>query len=282
MADKKEYPELMRIREYGVKAFGPVARRLVSPDRWTDAYPACPEWANELDVLLRFADEQSRLPSFIPRLESRNTLRDEALNELRVAYWFQHNGFPLVQWEPPGLNGRVGEYLIDSPEGIRIFVEVKSPGWEGDLTKEERQAGRTKQPKYRDSDGGAFGNWQPIHRCIASPKTYPKFAPTQPNLLVIADDLQVSLIDSPEHVDIALYVKHNGYGETGYFTSSRFENIGGVAIFGAEKIFGRQGIDYEFRVFANPLALISTKLSDSILRFKTGTRGTLRETIVLR
>ena len=273
---------MMRTHEFGAKALGPVARRFVSPDRWTDAYPATPEWAKELDALLRFADEQGRLRSFIPRLESKNALRDEALNELRVAYWFQYNQFPVLLWEPPGLNGRVGEYLIDSPEGICVFVEVKSPGWEGDLSEAERQAGRTKQPKYRDGDGGAFGNWQPIRRCIASPRTYPKFAPTQPNLLVISDDLQVSLIDSPEHVDIALYAEHNGYGETGYFTSSRFENIGGVAIFGAEKMFGKQGIDYEFRLFDNPFALTSTRLPDSIIPFKAGTRGTLRETIVTR
>jgi hypothetical protein len=115
----------------GSKLFGPVARRLISPDRWTDAYPAWPAWAKELDVLLLFADEQGRLSDFIPRLESRNAQRDEALNELRVAYLLHHSQFPVVQWEPPGLNGRVGEYLVATPEGQKVFVEVKSPGWEG-------------------------------------------------------------------------------------------------------------------------------------------------------
>jgi hypothetical protein len=272
----------MRTHESGAKALGPVARRLVSPDRWTDPYPATPEWAKELDVLLRFADERGRLSSFVPRLESRNHNRDEALNELRVAYWFAQNGFPVVQWEPSGLNGMKGEYLINSPDAVSVFVEVKSPGWEGDLTNEERKAGRTKQPKYREEDGGAFGNWQPIQRCIASPKTYPKFTPTQPNLLVISDDLMVGLHDSPEHVEIALYADHKGYGETGYFTSSRFENIGGLGVFQAVKFWEREGVEYEFRLFDNPFALSSTKLPGSLLRFKAGTRGTLRETIVTR
>ena len=272
----------MRTHEFGAKALGPVARRLVSPDRWTDAYPATPEWAKELDVLLRFADAHGRLPNFVPRLEQRNHNRDEALNELRVAYWLDQNGFPILQWEPPGLNGMVGEYIASSIEGVPVFVELKSPGWEGDLTEAEQRAGRTKQPKFREGDGGAFGNWQPIRRCIASSKTYPKFAPTQPNLLVISDDLQVSLSDSPEHVEIALYAEHNGYGETGYFTSSRFENIGGLGIFQAVKFLGRDGVEYEFKLFDNPFALSSTKLPDSLLRFKAGTRGTMRETIVTR
>jgi hypothetical protein len=133
----------------GPKLFGPVARRLISPNRWTDLYPAWPDYAKELDALLLFADKQSCLLRFTPRLESENTLRDEALNELRVAYLLHHSQFPIVQWDPPGLNGKVGEYLICTPEGQHIFVEVKSPGWEGNLSEEERRAGRTQQPKYQ-------------------------------------------------------------------------------------------------------------------------------------
>jgi hypothetical protein len=47
---------------------------------------------------------------------------------------------------------------------------------------------------------------------MASVKTYPKFAPTQPNLLIVADDLQVSLHDSINHVEIALYADYKMYG----------------------------------------------------------------------
>ena len=261
----------------GAKRFGPVARRLISSDRWTDDYPAWTDWAKELDELLKFADDQRRLSEFIPRLESRKTLRDEALNELRVAYFLHQSRFSIVQWEPPGLNGKVGEYLIGTPEGQRVFVEVKSPGWEGELSDEERRAGRTKEPKYRHLEGGAFGNWQPLQKCIASDKTYPKFTPTQPNLLVIADDLQVSLHDSPGHAEIALYADHKGYGEAGYFTSARFENIGGVGVFNASSA-GR-GIEYKFGLFDNPFALPSTKLPGSLLKFKAKITGIVRATM---
>jgi hypothetical protein len=211
-------------------------------------------------------------------LESKNTQRDEALEELRVAYWLHHNGFPIVQWEPPGFNDKVGEYLIGSPEGVEIFVEVKSPGWEGVLSDEKRRAGRTKQPKYINGEGGAFGNWQPVQRCVASENTYPKFAPTQPNLLVIADDLPVNLHDSLDHVEIALYADHARYGEMGYFTSARFGNIGGLAVFRGASFFSNPGIEYEFTLFENPFALPTTKLPDSLLRFKTTARGMVRGT----
>ena len=39
----------------GKKLLGPVAQRLVSPDRWTDQYPAWEDYAQELDTLLLFA-----------------------------------------------------------------------------------------------------------------------------------------------------------------------------------------------------------------------------------
>src|ERR1017187_2169562 len=98
------------MRISGPQLFGPAARRLICPDRWNDQYPATPAYAKELDVLLSFADDHGRLPPFVPRLESKNAQRDEALDELRVAYLFHHSQFPIVQWEPPGLNGKVGEY----------------------------------------------------------------------------------------------------------------------------------------------------------------------------
>lgn len=262
---------LRGMSDSGARLFGPVARRLLSPDHWTDEYPAWPAWGRELDALLLFADEQGRLPHFLPRLESRNTQRDEALSELRVAYLLHHCQFPIVQWEPPGLNRKVGEYLIITAEGQHVFVEVKSPGWEGELSEEELRAGRAKLAKYHQRDGGAIGNWRPLRRCIASERTYPKFVPTLPNLLIVADDLRVCLHDSLNHVEIALYGDHKLYGEAGYFTSPKFQNLGGVGIFRA--LSKGDGIDYEFRLFDNPFALPSTKLPSSLLRFKTKISG---------
>jgi hypothetical protein len=36
---------------------GPVAPKLISPDRWTDGYPGPDAYIKELDVLLKVADD---------------------------------------------------------------------------------------------------------------------------------------------------------------------------------------------------------------------------------
>ncbi len=171
-----------------------------------------------------------------------------------------------MQWEPPGLNGKVGEYLVGTPEGLCVFVEVKSPGWEGELSEDERLGGRTKQPKYDKAESFAVGNYKSLRRCIASEKTYPKFTPTQSNLLIVADDFKFGLSDSLSQVEVALYADHKGYGKVGCFTSAEFENLGAVGIFGFSSA-GSQ-VEYPFQVFANPFALRSTKIPDSLLRFR--------------
>jgi hypothetical protein len=72
----------------------------------------------------------------------------------------------------------------------------------------------------------------------------------QSTLLVVADDLKVSPHDSIWHVEIALYADHKGSGEMGYFTSPRFENLGGRSyIWGVFLRFGNRGLEYEFQIF---------------------------------
>ena len=151
----------------GALRLGPAARRLISPDRWTDGYPGPVAYSRELDVLLDWASKRNYLKRFVPNIEAKNTKRDEALNELRLAYLFDHTGFPVVQLDPPGAKNKNGEYLLDSPEKANVFVELKSRGWESELSKEEIAAGRQHQPKYRNQvEGGAVGNWDPVQRCI--------------------------------------------------------------------------------------------------------------------
>lgn len=158
----------------------------------------------------------------------------------------------------------MGEYLVKTPEGQTIFVEVKSPGWEGELSFAELKAGRAKEPKYGKMGGGAVGNWMPVQKRIVA--AYPKFDPTQVNLLVIADDLRLGLCDSLWQVEIAVNAKRSGYGEMGYFTSSRFENLGGIGVFWHS--VNRCAVHYHLKIFENPNALISTQLPESILKFR--------------
>jgi hypothetical protein len=251
----------------GATRLGQVARKLICPDKWTDGYPGPDAYVTELDVLLKFADERGCLYRFVPTLESRDKQRDEAINELRLAYLLDSLGFTIVGWDPPGANGKKGQFTLESPEKVQIFTEIKSPGWESELSPKARAAGRTKEPKYKGLAGGAVGNWRPVHRCISSEKTYPKFTDNQSNLLIISDDLFLKLFYSLFQVEGALYGPKQHYEQDGYFTTNQFENIGGLGIFNCESNYSVRGISYEFIVYENHSALPATKLPPSLLKF---------------
>jgi hypothetical protein len=200
-------------------------------------------------------------------LESIDRQRDKAFNELRTAYLFRNLGFSIPQWDPPGANGKIGEFTLGTPEGQSVFVELKSRGWESELSDAQKKAGLAKSGKYEVWKGGAIGNWQAVHECIAADNCYPKFVPTCSNLLVMADDLRVSLGDTLFQVQQALFGEARFYGEDGYFTTNRFENIGGLGIFNSFSQAPSRGMEYEFIVFENPMALPATKVPPSILSF---------------
>jgi hypothetical protein len=244
-----------------------LSERLLREARWAGraAYPAHPEYAVELEGLLDFIQVHKRLDSYWPRLTSpRPQERDDALQELRVARFLTSQGFPIAQWEPPGNDKLIGEFSLHVPPSTNVFVEIKSPGWEGELTQEQRDAGRAKQEKYQHLEGGAVGPAQKIRMSVR--KAYPKFLSDQPNLLVIADDLFVPLAtwgDLP--AEQALFLTSTILeGESGHFTTPSFENLGGVALFKAELPIGK-GLQYEFVLYPNPMARTETALPSGLL-----------------
>lgn len=243
---------------------GPVARRFLSRKKWADQYPAHKCFADELEELVAFVLHNGRGAQFLPRLNARDRDRNKTLSELRVAYFFAKNGFPVVEWEPPGLGTRRGEFVLSVAGRERVFVEVKSRGWESELSRAQIEAGRPKQPKYQQGEGGAFGNWDAVHACIND--AYSKFRPDSRNLLVIADDLKISLFESLHHVDIALYADHCMYGSKGAFTSAQYANVGAFGVFGAG--YRQSDVQYEFCVFPNPFALPKTAIPRALLAFK--------------
>ncbi|MGB7547938.1 MAG: hypothetical protein WBM14_09330 [Terracidiphilus sp.] len=251
------------VKSSGAMRLGPVARNLINPDAWTGGYPGPPAYVRELDALLHFAKQNNCLERFLPNLEAQDRQRDKCLNELRLAYFFKSLGYGISAWDPPGANGKTGEFMLNWTEESSVFVEIKSRGWESQLSSSQLDAGCARLSKYEVWKGGAVGNWKPVQRCISSEKTYPKFLPTRPNLLIISDDLNVSLHDSLCHVEAALFGEKRFYGEDGYFTTNRFENIGGLGVFNSFSRASSRGIEYEFIVYANPNALPATRLSSS-------------------
>jgi hypothetical protein len=253
----------------GAMRLGPVARKLIDPSKWKDGYPGHPAYVRELDALLHFANQNGYLPHFVPNIEARDRQRDKFLNELRLTYFFKSLGFDITDWDPPGANGMVGEFRLAPPGEAYVFVELKSRGWESELSEPQLKAGLAKLNKYEVWKSGAVGNWKAVHECIASDKTYPKFLSTQPNLLIIADDLHVSLHDTLIQVQAALFGEKRFYGEDGYFTANRFENIGGLGVFNHHSAAPSRGIEYEFIVYLNPNALSTTQLPSSWATYTT-------------
>jgi hypothetical protein len=263
-------------RTSGAYRLGPVARKLLNPDAWTGGYPGPETYSRELDALLHYANQRGYLGRFSPNLESIDRQRDKALNELRIAYLFEHLGFSIQQWDPPGANRKIGEFIMVSPEGQPVFVELKSRGWESELTDAQKQAGLARSTKWNVWRGGAIGNWRAVHECIKAPNCYPKFLPTCPNLLVIADDLRVPLAATDFHVEAALYGEAQFYEEDGYFTTSRFENLGGLATFNSST--DGRAMEYEISVYENPMALSATKVAQSILALRGENKVCVRGT----
>jgi hypothetical protein len=247
---------------------GPLSETLLAGARSAghDEYPAHQEWADELEKLLAFAVSQNQFDRFAnPISKGRAHQRDEALAELRAAFFLSRSGFPIIKWDPPGASGTVGEFLLDA-KGQPVFVEVKSPGWEAELSADEIKAGRTKQPKYVHGDARAVAPWLQVRQCIK--RAYHKFTDDQSNLLLIADDFHVSLVDDLELVKVGLFETRTVFGgEPGSFTNAAYERLGGVALFGAHLMGDK--IEYSLVVLTNPFALKETRLQESLTNLKT-------------
>jgi hypothetical protein len=245
---------------------------LAATSRWVgaDEYPSCTDWADEHESWLQYLKREGALGRYWPRLKGTKEQRDEALAEIAAAYFFGANcRLPIVEWEPLGEAGKVGEFTVADPSGTRIFVEVKSPGWEAEIVADEGRASpRLLQPKYIDAEARATAPWASIRHAVR--KAYPKLSSTIPTLLVINDDLMRSLSDWGKHVgDIALYaLKHAGYtqgylAENGPFANRDFERLGGVAVLTVD--LPGSGVRYRFELFENPFALPAVAIPRTFL-----------------
>ena len=251
---------------------GPLSSSVADGASWlgTDEYPPSQSWADELERVLAFAKSRGGFKRCFGDLRGSASQRDSALAELRVAFFLDRNGFRLTEWKPRGADQKEGEYCIGCPSGQDMFVEVKSPGWESELSQAERLAGRTKSPKYINAEARFFDSAKPIRFAVT--KAYLKFAADRKNLLVVADDLFMGLDHRPDFsAQRALYASNADPDQTGCFTNSSYERLGGVGIFWARK-FENQPIEYGMRLFINPYAVSCALPSDFVHAFR-GTAG---------
>src|SRR5712692_1911678 len=208
---------------------GPLTALLKNQASWTDEYPAWQAYAGECERLLVFLQSQNQLDRFWPRLRAKKEQRDEALNEIRVAHFVCSAGYPIVAWEPADAPPFNVEFAVSVPPIPKVLFEVKSPGWESELSDEERKGGRTQQPKHIHLEGRAADPIGIIRRTVQ--KAQPKFSGTFPTLVVISDDCFVNLGDwgwGP--LQLALLQRSLAYGD-GLFHQDQYQSVGGVCLF---------------------------------------------------
>jgi hypothetical protein len=207
------------------------------------------------------------LDRYLPRLRGPKEKRDETLAEIAVAYFLVTRcGLTIFEWEPPGAGRTAGEFLVGVDRRETIFVEVKSPGWEDEIAKAEGQTSPRLQQKYISGDARATAPWASVRHAVK--KAYPKMQDTVPTLLVINDDLMVSLPSwGKKIVDMALYTpksprQTSGYlAEDGPFATREYERLGGVGVLDVR--FG-SSVEYRFDLFENPYALRTVALPPKV------------------
>jgi hypothetical protein len=234
----------------------------------TDGFPSDVVWADEHEAWLAFIKQAGALDHYRRRLRGPKETRDEAFAEIAAAYFFAKRcGLTIFEWEPAGAGGKVGEFLMGPDRDHPIFVEVKSPGWEAEIVKTEgRESPRLQRSKYISE-----GRWTDPGAALrhAITKAYPKMPDTMPTLLVVNDDLVVSLLDWSKAavVDPALYAakrpRHTSgpFAEDAPFAGREHERLGGVGLFSVRQT---SAIEYRFKLFENPHALSTVALPKAI------------------
>lgn len=176
---------------------GPITRSILDHAAWgaKSVFPSTQNWADEVERVLCFLEAQGVLDDFLPRLCARETERDAALAEARMGFFFARNGFRILRWEPEEVPDRPGDIDIQWRDTEAIFVEVKGPGWEGELSKEALDAGRQHGPKYINAEARAIDPSERV--AFAVKKALPKLAPSRINLVAVVDDLFMSPTEIP-------------------------------------------------------------------------------------
>ncbi len=216
---------------------------------------------------LRFVDNKGELNRFLPRLKKSAYQRDRTLSEIGAGYFLEVKcSLPIVGWEPPGDGGKTGEFLVGCPQG-KLFVEVKTGGWEKDIVEAEgRGSPRLSQPKYVHAEARSVGPWAVIRNAVSN--AYPKFPDSMPTLLIIRDDYFIDLDEF--NANLALYCPAVGEHERGYlaengcFVDNRYEHLGAVGILNVT--LAAKGLQYRFFLCDNANAVNGARLPQGIFQ----------------
>ena len=167
-------------------SLGPLSERVCRAAPWegADEFPSSQEWADDLERVLRHLDRYGQFGRFLPMLRGKLSQRDGALAEARAAFYLSSKGFEVFSWEPPGGSRSVGEFEIRWQSEDPIFVEVKGPGWRGELSADEREV-RKLNEKYVNAEVRSLDTIGKVVDSINKAKQQSKFPDNRPNLLIL-------------------------------------------------------------------------------------------------
>src|SRR6266852_808722 len=189
-----------------------------------------------------------------------------AFHEIAVAHFFVAKcRMSILQWQPPGAGRTRGEFLMGRDSHHPIFTEVKSPRWEAEIARAHGQDHpRLQMPKYVGVETRSTNPWASVEYAVE--KAHRQMPENMPTLLVIKDDLIVSLADWAAVVeDIGLYTPKSGLKpEGGPFADNRYERLGAVGVLKVDVDTPFPGVRYRFTLFENPYALAAVVVPSGI------------------
>ncbi len=222
--------------------YGPLTRVVMHEASWlgTDEWPSSQEWADEAERVLSHLVAHSQFGRFLGDLKGKLSQRGGAFAEARVAFWFSRNGFRITRWHPE-VTKYPGDLEIQWGDTPNIFVEVKQRTWQAELEDEEREKGRTEQPRYINAEA----RWVDADEQVicGAFKARKKFDASRPNLVVVAENMFGSPVDNanPDYIRDVI-------GKPG------FDGVGAVLCFDAVLFAVEREIRYRTLFIENPRA----------------------------
>lgn len=200
-----------------------------------DEFPYDNLYADEIEKQLNYIKNKNWLVSYMPRLTKMDTTkRDEALTEICSSYFLEEQmRFLVKDLEPEGAGKKKGDFIL-SIDNTEIFCEVKSPGWEREIYKEQGpNSQRLHLPKYIPVEVRWGDDSEAIKYSVD--KAYEKIPGNKPSLLIIVDDFWRSLFHETLFkitINRALYYEARPDPckdpPSGYFAAKTHENLSGI------------------------------------------------------
>lgn len=95
---------------------GPLTLQLLSGATWAgvDGFPHPQAWADDIERVLTFLKHENRFSEVLPAIQKAKNPqhRDSLFAEARAAFYLSRHGFRILEWEPVGEGGKVGDLLV--------------------------------------------------------------------------------------------------------------------------------------------------------------------------